>query len=128
MLTTATITTLLPVTDVDRASQFYAESLGLKRTGTGSDGSVHFATGGGDMLALRPMPPGAQSEHTALSFEVPDLAAEIADLESRGVRFSDFDSDELRTVDHIANLGDELAAWFHDTEGNVLCLHQAVTR
>ncbi|PXY37182.1 glyoxalase [Prauserella coralliicola] len=127
MLTTSPVTTLLPVTDVERAGRFYAESLGLKRTGTGPDGSVYFAAGAGDVLALRPMPEGTQSEHTALSFEVTDLPTEIKELERHGVRFDDFDSDDLRTVDHIATMGDERAAWFHDTEGNVLCLHEVLT-
>jgi hypothetical protein len=30
----------------------------------------------------------------------------------------------LKTVNHIAELGSERAAWFNDSEGNVLCLHQ----
>ncbi|MBK1785294.1 VOC family protein [Prauserella cavernicola] len=124
MLTRSMITTLLPVTDVERASRFYAESLGLERTGASPDGSVYFNAGAGDVLALRPMPEGTQSEHTALSFEVDDLPAEIKELEGHGVEFTDIDSDELRTVDHIATLGDERAAWFHDSEGNVLCLHE----
>ncbi|MDQ7806334.1 hypothetical protein Q5425_21550 [Amycolatopsis sp. A133] len=33
MLTESTITTMLPVTDSERAGHFYAHSLGLKQTG-----------------------------------------------------------------------------------------------
>lgn len=51
------------------------------------------------------MPAGAQSENTALSFEVGDLAAEVKTLESHGVRFQDFEADGIKTV--------------------VLCLHEA---
>ncbi|WP_410593154.1 VOC family protein [Amycolatopsis sp. lyj-23] len=123
MLTDATITTMLPVTDSERAGHFYADALGLEQTGKGEDGTLFFAAGGG-AIGLRPMPAGAQSENTALSFEVGDLPAEVRALEERGVRFQDFELEGLRTVGHIAELGTERAAWFNDSEGNVLCLHE----
>ncbi|WP_410637057.1 hypothetical protein [Amycolatopsis sp. lyj-346] len=47
-------------------------------------------------------------------------------LEDRGVRFQDFELEGLKTVDHIAQLGNERAAWFTDSEGNVLCLHEVM--
>ncbi|MFE5567948.1 VOC family protein [Amycolatopsis japonica] len=125
MLTESTITTMLPVTDAERAGRFYADSLGLRRTSTGEDGTVYFEAGAG-AIGLRPMPDGTQSENTALSFEVGDLDAEVRTLEDRGVRFQDFDADGIKTVGHIADLGKERAAWFNDSEGNVLCLHEVV--
>ena len=59
-----------------------------------------------------------------MSFEVSDIEAELADLESRGVVFEDYDLPDMRTVNHICVLGSEKAAWFRDTEGNYLCIHQ----
>ena len=59
-------------------------------------------------------------------WEVDDVAAEIADLEGRGVVFEDYDLPDLKTVDHIAEMGGEKAAWFLDPDGNVLCLHEVV--
>lgn len=125
VLTDSTITTMLPVTDGERAGRFYSRTLGLKPTGAAEDGTRYFAAGAG-IIGLRPMPDGAQRENTALSFEVVDIQAEVAALESRGVRFQDYDVDGLKTVDHIADLGTERAAWFTDSEGNVLCLHQVL--
>jgi predicted enzyme related to lactoylglutathione lyase len=125
MLTESTITTMLPVTDSERAGHFYADSLGLKQAGKGEDGTLYFAAGAG-AIGLRTMPAGAQSENTALTFEVSDLPREISALESHGVTFQDFDVEGLKTVDHIAELGNERAAWFTDSEGNVLCLHEVV--
>ncbi len=125
MLTESTITTMLPVTDTDRAGHFYADSLGLKQTGKGEDGTLYFGVAGG-AIGLRQMPAGTQSENTALSFEVTDLEGEISTLEGHGVRFQDFEMEGLKTVDHIAEMGSERAAWFNDSEGNVLCLHQVL--
>ncbi|MEV7037313.1 VOC family protein [Amycolatopsis sp. NPDC051061] len=125
MLTESTITTMLPVTDSERAGHFYADCLGLKQTGKGEDGTLYFAAAAG-AIGLRTMPAGAQSQNTALSFEVSDLSAEVRTLEDRGVRFQDFELEDLKTVDHIAEVGNERAAWFTDSEGNVLCLHEVL--
>jgi predicted enzyme related to lactoylglutathione lyase len=132
MLTRNHTTTILPVADVERATHFYADQLGLSDAGTSPDGMHLFRVADGDrecdMIALRPAEPGAQSEHTVLSFEVADIRQEIGDLERRGVRFQDYDLPGLRTRDHIFDMAGEKAAWFVDTEGNVLCLHQPVGR
>ena len=121
-----TVAMMLPVTDVDRAQIFYTESLGLDSTGTDEEGSAKFALDGGNTLVLLPRPDARPSDSTAMSFEVEDVAAEIADLEGRGVVFEDYDLPELKTVDHIADRGTERAAWFKDPDGHVLCLHQVV--
>jgi predicted enzyme related to lactoylglutathione lyase len=124
MLTKAMTTTMLPVSDMDRAARFYGDTLGLHQKATGADGSRIFDAGNGDAIGLLPAESGAQSGHTVLSFEVSDLAGEIRELEGRGVRFADYDLPDLKTVDHIAEMGNEKAAWFSDPEGNVLCIHE----
>ena len=72
---------MLPVTDVDRARMFYAESLGLDYTGTNDEGSAMFALDGGATLVLLPRPDSRPSESTAMSFEVDDVPSEISTLE-----------------------------------------------
>lgn len=124
MLSSARTATILPVTDYERASEFYGKQLGLSPAGVAPDGQRVFSVGGGDMISLRQMPAGAQSENTVLSFEVDDIKHEIQDLESHGVVFQDIDTPDLKTIDHIAYMGSEMAAWFSDPDGNVLCLHQ----
>jgi catechol 2,3-dioxygenase-like lactoylglutathione lyase family enzyme len=123
MLTDAKITTMLPVTDVERARRFYADRLGLREIAVAGDGTRIFEAGAGS-IGLRQSEPGAQSEQTALTFMVSDIEKEIDELTGRGVTFADYDLPDLKTVDHIAKLGDEKAAWFTDTEGNILCVHQ----
>jgi predicted enzyme related to lactoylglutathione lyase len=118
---------MLPVTDVDRATRFYEKSLGLEFTGTNEEGSAMFAVGSDAQLVLLPRPESRPSESTAMSFEVDDIAAEIRDLEDRGVAFEDYDLPGLTTVDHVCEFGTEKAAWFKDPDGNVLCLHEDVT-
>jgi catechol 2,3-dioxygenase-like lactoylglutathione lyase family enzyme len=124
MLTKSTITTMLPVLDADRASRFYADTLGLHQRETGPDGTCYFEAGHGDAIGLRPLPDARPSENTALSFEVSDIDREVSELDRRGVRFQDYDTGDLRTQNHIATMGNEKAAWFTDSEGNILCIHQ----
>lgn len=119
------VAVMLPVTDVDRAQKFYTESLGLDHTGTNDEGSAMFALAGATLFLL-PRPDGTRSESTAVSFEVDDLTAEVAELEGRGVVFEDYDLPGLTTVDHVCEFGTERAAWFKDPDGNVLCVHQVV--
>ena len=123
-LTQRTVALMLPVTDVDRARSFYTDTLGLDFSGTNDEGSAMYDLAGGASLVLLPRPDSRPSESTAMSFEVDDVAAEIGELEERGVVFEDYDQAELTTVDHIAVMGSEKAAWFKDPDGNVLCLHQ----
>ena len=118
---------MLPVTDVDRAQQFYTETLGLDFTGINNEGSAMFSLGGGTTLVLLPRPDSRPAESTAMSFEVDDIGSEISALEGRGVTFEDYDLPELKTVDHVCEFGTEKAAWFKDPDGNVLCVHQTLS-
>lgn len=126
MLTHAPATTILPVRDMARARQFYEGRLGLAPLGLQQDGKFLFSLGDGGTLALIPKPEGTRAEHTAVSFKVDDVAREIKALQTAGVVFESYDLPGFRTVEHMCVLGSEKAAWFKDTEGNILCLHEDV--
>ena len=123
MLSAAAVTTMLPVKDMKRARAFYEGCLGLKPGGLKPDGKFVYEVGG-STLALFPKPEGTKAEHTAISFRVADIAASIKELKQAGVAFEDYDFPGLKTVNHVCVLGAEKAAWFKDTEGNYLCLHE----
>jgi catechol 2,3-dioxygenase-like lactoylglutathione lyase family enzyme len=124
MLTDAPVTTLLPVIEMQRARDFYENKLGLTPIGAKADGKFIYTCGGGAVIALFPKETGTKADHTALSFQVRDIQATINALKEKGVIFEDYDYPELKTVNHICVLGAEKAAWFKDTEGNYLCLHE----
>lgn len=123
--TQTTVTTILPVVDLERARAFYEGKLGL-RADSKPDGKILYHCGSGD-IALMQREGGTKAEHTALSFEVPDIVAAVRELEGSGVRFEDYDMPGLKTVEHVCAMGAEKAAWFYDPEGNCLCLHQDMT-
>ncbi len=125
MLSNASVTTMLPVKDMDRARAFYEGRLGLTPGGLKPDGKFVYHVGG-STLALFPKPEGTKAEHTAISFKVADIAATIEALQRANVVFEDYDFPGFKTVNHVCVLGAEKAAWFKDTEGNYLCLHEDI--
>ena len=123
MLTNAQATAMLPVVDMARDRSFYEQTLGLTAARVRPGGEARYQAGGLS-FALYPRAAPTRADHTALSFEVPDLSAEMAALRARGVRFEDYDLPGLKTHDGVCVLGGERAAWFRDPEGNILCIHQ----
>lgn len=125
MLSDSTVTTMLPVKDMARARAFYEGCLGLKPGGLRPDGKFVYMVAG-STLALFPKPEGTKADHTAISFRVSDIASSIETLKRAGVVFEDYDFPGLKTVNHVCVLGAEKAAWFKDTEGNYLCIHEDI--
>jgi len=125
MLSDSSVTTMLPVMDMIRARAFYEGCLGLKPGGLKPDGKFVYMVAG-STLALFPKPEGTKADHTAISFRVPDIASSIERLTRAGVVFEDYDFPGLKTVNHVCVLGAEKAAWFKDTEGNYLCIHEDI--
>lgn len=123
MLSDSSVTTMLPVKDMARVRSFYEGCLGLKPGGLRPDGKFVYVVGG-STLALFPKPEGTKADHTAISFRVDDINASIEALKREGVAFEDYDFPGLKTVNHVCVLGAEKAAWFKDSEGNYLCIHE----
>ena len=105
MLTQAPVVTILPVKDMDRARDFYEKRLGLTPQGARPDGKFLFRCNGGATLAIFPKPEGTKAEHTAVSFVVDDIVAEIRDLKAHGVQFHDYDFPGFKTVERTVTIG-----------------------
>ena len=119
MLTNAPVAPTIPVVDLERAKAFYIDKLGLKLASENA-GGVIIEAGGGSTLLLFPRAEATKAEHTAAGFFVADVAAEVAALRANGVVFEDIDMPGLKTENGIAHIGPFTAAWFKDTEGNIL--------
>ena len=64
------------------------------------------------------------AQNTALNLMTDDLDRDMTQLRTHGVMFHDYDMPGLKTVDGVAELGDERSAWFSDSEGNILAIGQ----
>jgi predicted enzyme related to lactoylglutathione lyase len=123
MLREHPIHAVIPATDLERARAFYADKLGLIPTREDPAGLV-YVTPGGAWFRLYRTPYAGTAQHTIAGWEVEDLEAEVAELRARGVVFQEYRAGQLQTVDGIATTQGGRAAWFKDSEGNILGLAQ----
>lgn len=112
----------LPARDLDRAKVFYSDRLGLNPVSEDKAG-VHFVMGGSRFRLFR-SGGTASGAHTQLALVVVDLDSAVNELKSRGVEFENYDYPNLKTVEGVADLGYARAAWFKDSEGNLLGIAQ----
>jgi hypothetical protein len=78
----------------------------------------------GSQFALYPSAGAGTAQHTIAGWTVGDIEAEVGELRARGVVFEEYDLPNLKTVNGIAALGPNRAAWFRDSEGNILGIMQ----
>jgi catechol 2,3-dioxygenase-like lactoylglutathione lyase family enzyme len=125
------VATRLPAQDLERARRFYAEKLGLEPVETRPGGLRYECASGG--FALFQSTGRPSGEHTQMGWKVADLEAAVTELRDRGVKFEHVDVPGLRTINGIADVEGnypstgatgERAAWFRDSEGNLLGIGQ----
>ena len=124
MLTNAKIYANVPAVDLERAKKFYGDTLGLKEVAVPMPGIAMFEAGEGTGISIYERE-ATKADHTVAGFHVDDLEETVKELRGRGVTFEEYDYPDFKTVDGIATMGPTKAAWFKDTEGNILCVDQA---
>lgn len=113
--------TTLPVSDLDRARSFYEGVLGFTPHDVQA-AAVLYRAGQGSVFAVTRSSGAPSGTHTQMGFTVDDIEAEVADLKRRGIAFEEYDLPGFKTEDSIARTGPNRAAWFRDSEGNLLGL------
>ncbi len=125
MLRQFPVSATLPVSDLDRAVTFYEETLGLSKKQVMEEGRVAvLEAGNGTEIELYERPP-VHTEHTHATFEVAHIEEVRDALCNKGVVFEEYDLPQIKTENGIATFGREKAAWFKDSEGNILCIHES---
>ena len=121
MLTDHRAYATIPAADMNRAKSWYRDKLGLTPAMEDEMGCM-YKLGGGTSFLLYPTPNAGKAPNTLLSFATDDVEAEVQDLRRHGVKFEDYDMPGLKTVNDIATMGQFHAAWFKDSEGNILAV------
>ena len=120
MLKDAKVATRLPAKDLNRARAFYSEKLGLEPV-EHREGGLRYVCAAGEFAIF--VSAGVQSgTHTQMSWEVDNIEVILRELRARGVEFEEYDA---RHEERRWNCG-ERAAWFRDSEGNLLGIGQPV--
>jgi catechol 2,3-dioxygenase-like lactoylglutathione lyase family enzyme len=113
------------VDDLERARDFYENTLGLRSTPMGDEHLMTLHLPGGRDTLVYVSPSFAPASYTILNFEVEDIDATVDALADRGVqleRYEGMGQDEKG----ISRAGPDIA-WFKDPAGNILSVIQAST-
>ncbi len=127
MLNDSKVTANVPVSDIDRARSFYADTLGLTPAEENPGGLI-YTTGGGTTFFLYQTDYAGQAGHTIAQWHVSSVEDEVRDLKAKGLEFEHYDMPGVTWDGDVARMeGMGSAAWFKDSEGNIMCLDDGAT-
>ena len=122
MLMNAPIRAYIPVSDLARARQFYEDKVGLQPKELSAGGVIYEC--GGTEVFMYPTTNAGTSKASQAFWSVDDVEAEVNELKARGVKFEEYDMPGMAMKNSIATGGGAKAAWFKDTEGNIMAVVQ----
>lgn len=123
MLQNSPVYSYIPAKDVRRARAFYEQKLGLKPKREDAGGVV-YEFGGGTECFLYETPYAGTSRASQAFWMVDDIEREVKELKAKGVEFEDYDLPGEKSPDGILTASGARAAWFKDSEGNIMALVQ----
>jgi catechol 2,3-dioxygenase-like lactoylglutathione lyase family enzyme len=108
------------VDDIEKAQQFYGETLGLKTSVLDEENgllSLHLAGDRDTLVYVKP--DHKPADYTILNFPVDDVDAAVDELTARGVQFERYEGFNQDEKGIARDIGPDIA-WFRDPAGNVL--------
>jgi len=126
MLTDFRFESRLPTQDLERARRWYSEKLGLEPVEE-REGGLRYE-GASGVFCLYASAGASDGSFTQAGFYVDDLEATVAALRERGVVFEEYGDDGIVEIrgNYPSKGSGERAAWFRDSEGNLIGLAQVV--
>lgn len=124
MLKELEIIAVLPAKDIARARDFYRDVLGLEPADAMDEENLLYRCGSGTSFLLYKTENAGTAKNTQMGWGTDNIDAEVEELRGRGAVFEEYDFPGLKTVNGIAATPVGKAAWFTDTEGNILNLFQ----
>ena len=115
----------IPAKDLARARQFYETKVGLVAKEEVAGGVV-YAFGQNTACFLYPTPNAGTSQASQAFWSVDDVDREIRELKGRGVVFENYDMPGEKSAAGAITAGGAKAAWFKDSEGNIMALIQSL--
>ena len=125
MLNDSKVEANIPASDLQRARDFYADKLGLTPSAEHGGEALAYRTAGGTAFNIYRTEYAGQAGHTIAQWHVDDIEAQVRDLKAKGVAFETYDMPGVQWDGEIAEIpGMGRAAWFKDSEGNIMCVDQ----
>jgi catechol 2,3-dioxygenase-like lactoylglutathione lyase family enzyme len=111
------------VDDLEKARDFYENTLGLRTTVVDEGNLMTLHLPGDRDTLVYVSPRYAPAPYTILNFEVEDIDATVDELAASGVELEHYD-DMGQDEKGISRTGPDIA-WFRDPAGNILSVIQA---
>ncbi|MGB7684658.1 MAG: VOC family protein [Solirubrobacterales bacterium] len=112
------------VDDLQRARQFYQETLGLNTTVMDEENGVMAINHAADRETLVYVKPDfVPATYTVLNFQIDDIDAAVDGLSERGVSFERYDGFDQDEKGVMRGNGPPIA-WFKDPAGNIFSVIQ----
>jgi predicted enzyme related to lactoylglutathione lyase len=129
MLSSSRVEANIPAADLKRARDFYADAMGMSPTAEVEGVQLSYRTDGGTAFNIYETAYAGQAGHTIAQWHVDDIEAEVRDLKAKGVAFEVYEGmPGVQWDGEIASIeGMGRAAWFKDSEGNIMCVDQEET-
>jgi catechol 2,3-dioxygenase-like lactoylglutathione lyase family enzyme len=119
------VSAVLCSTDLERSQDFYQNKVGLTLSPATIKNHLVFECGDGTTLLIYGRPSPNLADHTQVRFWSADVAADVRELDARGVVFDIVEFGDLKMADHVlTSPGIGKSAWFKDPDGNTLALYQ----
>ena len=125
MLQSSRMYAYIPAKDIQRARKFYEEKVGLKPKAELAGGVV-YEFGERTACFLYSTPNAGTSKASQAFWDVEDVEKEVAELKARGVQFERYDELPGKHENEIVTEGGAKAAWFKDSEGNIMAVIQTL--
>jgi catechol 2,3-dioxygenase-like lactoylglutathione lyase family enzyme len=110
----------IAVKDVNKASKFYGDTLGLKEAGREGEEVIVYKSGQSNVIVYRSEYAGT-NKATAMTWSVGDEVERVArELKSKGVSFEHYDMDGMKLEGDVHVGHGMKVAWFKDPDGNIL--------
>ena len=125
MLSHSAVEANIPAADLDRAREYYSDKLGLTPVAEFGEEALRYRTANGTFFNLYRTQYAGQAAHTIAQWHVDDVDQEVRDLSAKGVVFEIYDMPGVEWNGSVATLpGMGKAAWFKDSEGNIMCIDE----
>ncbi|MCD7059477.1 VOC family protein [Pelagibacterium xiamenense] len=122
-LKTKTSSAMLATRDVDRAREFYSQTLGLDLIEEGTGGVMVYRTGDTRICVYGSEFAGTNKANAVVFDCGDDIEAIVEDLRAKGVSFEQYDFDGVTFENGIHKAGDFRMVWFKDPDGNIIHLN-----
>ena len=120
MLGDSTVAASVAVSDINKAKDFYGQTLGLKQIDE-NPGGVSYQSGEGKIFVYQ-APTAGSGQATCASWDVANIEEVVKALGEKGVTFEHYDMPGGQRDGDIHVMGGMKGAWFKDPDGNILGL------